>query len=139
MKFLRLIFAALAALFLATALAQSGTAVTKTVGETATLSWTAPTTYTDGTAIPSTVTITYNVYEATQAVGTNCSSPTYSTTPTVAAVSALTYTLPAYTATGVYCYALTAETSGMQSALTNSVEVDVTLPTPNPPTGLTAH
>lgn len=108
--------------------------VAKTVGQTTTLSWIAPIDYTDGNAIPSTVAITYNVYSAPQTNGA-CAYPNGATQK---GVTTLTYTTAAYTAPGVYCYAVSAVTGGMESALSSSITVSVVNETPNGVSGLTA-
>lgn len=108
------------------------TSVTKTVGQTALLSWTAPATYTNGNAIPSSVTLTYDVFSASQATGTTCASLTAGT-PTQAGLTGTSYTTPAYATPGVWCYAITSIANGVMSVPSNTVQVTVTNPTPNPP------
>lgn len=138
-RFVRFLGAFLLASFAGLALAQSSSA-TKQVGQSATLNWTAPTAYTSGAAITSGTAITYNVYSSTQAAGTTCPAGALPT-PTQAAsgVAALSWTIPAYTAAGVACYAVTAVIAGVESAPSNTVQVNVTEPTPNPPASLTVQ
>lgn len=121
--------------FLAIASAQtvpSIPTVTKAIGQTATVSWTAPTTFTDGSTIPSTDTISYSVYEATQAIGSTCTSPTFST-PVVTGVTTLNWVTPAYTGPGTYCYAVTDTINGVESGFSNTVQTTVPVPKGNPP------
>lgn len=107
------------------------TSVNKTVGETATLSWNAVTGYTNGTVIPSGVVVTYNIYETPQVSGA-CVFPT---APTVTGITALTYTTPAFTAPGTYCYAPSATANGVESAKGNIATAIVANPSPNSPAG----
>lgn len=122
---------------LATA-ASGPTPVIKSVGQSATLSWVLPTTYTTGASIPSTVAVTTNVYVAAQAAGTTCGTPSFGS-PAASGVSGTKWVTPAYTAPGVYCYDVTAVANGAESVPSNIVEVDVGNPIPNPPTGLTVN
>lgn len=125
-----------ATLFCTVALAQTtGTSVSKSVGQTSVVTWAATTTYVGGTAIPSGTAVTYNVYESQQANGA-CS---YTSSPAVTGVTALTWTTPAYTSPGVYCYAVSAVAGGMESALSSSVTATVTNPVPNGVSGLQIH
>lgn len=121
------------------ALAQSSSA-TKQVGQSATLNWSAPTAYTSGAAITSGTAITYNVYSSTQAAGTTCPSGALSTpTQAVSGVATLSWATPAYTTAGVDCYAVTAVIAGVESTPSNTVQVNVIEPTPNPPGTLTVQ
>lgn len=132
-RFMRCLGALALALLGGVALAQSSSA-TKQIGQTATLNWLAPTAYTSGTAIASGTAITYNVYSSAQAIGTTCPSGALST-PTQAAsgIATTSWAIPAYTAAGVNCYAVTAVIAGVESAPSNTVQVNVAEPTPNPP------
>lgn len=130
----------LALAFGSVALAQStGTNVNKAVGQQATLSWTAPTTNTDGSAISGA--LTYNVYSCP--AGTVAGSAASACTQVAMGLATTTYTTAAFTVAGTFNYAVTAvETpsgaSGMESALSNLVTALVTAPVPpNPPAGVT--
>lgn len=96
-------------LFLALAFATVSAA--QTAGPSATLTWAAPTTYVDGTAIPSTVTITYNVYQG----------PSASALVKVASgVTALTDTVTTGLSDGqTYYWAVTAVANSIESAQSN--------------------
>lgn len=78
---------------------------------TATLSWVAPTAYTDGTAIPAGTVITYNVYQGTSA----------STLAQVATgVTALTDVISTGLTVGkTYFFAVTAVTGGLEGPQSN--------------------
>lgn len=83
-------------------------AQTPSAAPTATLAWTAPTQYTDGTAIPSSVTITYNVYQGTST--TNLSK-------VATGVTALTSIISTGLSDGVaYYWSVTAVANGLESA-----------------------
>lgn len=121
MKRLMLLIAAM--LFCTVAVAQS------TSADTATWSWTAPTTFVSGTAIPSTDAITYNLYIGTS--GANSEG----TTPAQARMSALTVVTSGYTPGQVVCGQITAVVNGMESAHSN--EACKTFPlVPSAPTTL---
>ena len=78
---------------------------------TATLTWTAVTQYSDGTTIPSTVTVTYNVYQGTSAT---------SLTKVASGVTALTSSISTGLADGqTYFWAVTAVAGGLESAQSN--------------------
>jgi hypothetical protein len=80
-------------------------------GPSATLSWSAPTTYSDGTPIPSTVTITYNVYQGTSAT---------SLVKVASAVTALTSTISTGLADAqTYYWSVTAVAGGLEGAQSN--------------------
>jgi len=114
--------------------AGSGSAqVSKAIGQTATLTWNAPTTYVGGASIPSGTTITYNVMSG---AGT-CTNATMSTTA-ASNLTATSWVTPPYTATGATCYDVTATVNGETSGPSNSVEVDVSA-IPNAPGNLTAQ
>lgn len=102
------------------------------IGQTATISWTAPTTYTTGAAIASGTTITYDLYAAAPlGAGTaTCAGASYGSPTSVTGTS---FTTAAYTSGGVYCYYVTALVNGAQSAPSNTVEAIVSLPVPNAP------
>ena len=93
-------------------------------------SWTAPTTFADGTAIPSTDAITYNLYVGTAGKGSEA------TTPVQTGITATTITTSGYAAGAVVCGEVTAVVSGIESARSN--EACKTFPdVPNAPTNLT--
>ena len=97
----------------------------------ATWSWTAPSTFADGTTIPSTDTITYNLY-----VGT-AGKASEATTPVQTGITATTVTTSGYAAGAVVCGEVTAVVNGVESARSN--EACKTFPdVPSPPTNLTA-
>lgn len=78
---------------------------------TATLTWTAPTTYTDGTAIPSTVALSYNVYQGV--------SPT-ALVKVASGVTTLTSTITTGLADGnTYYWSVTAVAGGLEGAQSN--------------------
>ena len=110
----------------------TGTTVAKTLGQSATLSWVAPTTYVTGAPIASGTTITYSVYEAQQAVGTGCAAPTFGAA-VVTGLTTTSYVTPTYTAVGVYCYEITDTVASVESAPSNIVSADVSAPVPNAP------
>ena len=94
-------------------------------------SWTAPTTFADGTAIPSTDAITYNLYVGTAGKGSEA------TTPVQTGITATTVTTSGYAAGAVVCGEVTAVVNGVESARSN--EACKTFPdVPSPPTNLTA-
>jgi hypothetical protein len=77
----------------------------------ATLTWTAPTTYTDGSSIPSTVVVTYNVYQGPSAT-------------TLVKVASGVTTLTSSITTGLisgqtYFWAVTAVANGLEGAKSN--------------------
>jgi len=92
--------------------------VTKTLGQTAKISWTAPTSYTDGTAIPSGTVITYDVFE------NDCANNTYGS-PAVTDITATSWTTPAYSATGSDCYVVVAVVHDVMSVPSQPVKVIV--------------
>ena len=80
---------------------------------TATLSWSAPTVYSDGTAIPSTVAITYNVYQGTSAT---------SLTKVATGVTAVTDSITTGLADGnTYYWSVTAVANGLEGPQSNVV------------------
>jgi hypothetical protein len=91
---------------------------------TLTLSWTAPTANTDGTAVS---TLTYNVYQ-----GSTCSALVL----IQSSVGVPTYIIPGVAA-GPYCFAVTAVENGVESAQSSAVSFTVKPPTPLAPTKLT--
>ena len=106
--------------------------VAQSASNTVTFSWTAPTAFTDGSAIPSTDAITYNVYLGSGGPGSEA------TTAAVTGVSAQTWA-PSTTYPGgtVVCGTVRSVVNGVESA--NSNEACKTFPAvPNPPTGNTA-
>lgn len=116
------------------ALAQSAS-VNKLTGQTATVSWTAPTTNTNGTAIASA--LTYNIYSCPS--GTAAGAAASSCTQVTSGLTALTYTTAAFTTAGTFNYAVTAVEAGQESAISNLVSAVVTAPPPipGPPAGVT--
>lgn len=129
------VFAAMLLLAVGVTFAQTTTSVptvNKTVGQTSTLSWGAVTTYTDGTVIPSTAAVTYDVYEAAPVSGTVCNSVATGA-PIASAITATSWVTPVYTTAGVYCYVMTATVNSMQSSPSNVVQATVANQTPNPP------
>jgi hypothetical protein len=75
------------------------------------LTWTAPTQYTDGTPIPSTVALSYNIYQGTSAT---------SLTKVATGVTALTNTITTGLADGnTYFFAVTAVANGLEGAQSN--------------------
>ena len=107
----------------------SNVSANKTVGQTATLSWSAPTTYTTGAPITAGTAITYSVYEAQQASGTTCGTPNFGA-PAVTGVTSTDYVTPPYTTVGVYCYDVTDTVAGTESAPSNIVSAIVSNPVP---------
>jgi hypothetical protein len=96
-----------------------------------TLTWVAPTTYTDGTPL-GTQALSYNVYEYVAAQWTK-----------IGTSATLTYTAAALTAGAIYNFRVTAVAAGIESVASNQVSVtakaQATPPkTPNPPASLTA-
>lgn len=88
-----------------------GIASAQTTGTgTATWSWSAPTQYTDGSAIPSTTAITYNLYLGTAGPGSEAA------TPAQTGITALTATSSGYSAGENVCGTLTAVANGQESA-----------------------
>jgi hypothetical protein len=127
-----LIACALCTLGIAAAQTSPSTSVDKTVGQTATISWTAPTTYTTGASIASGTTITYAVDALKLTTGTACSSTSIGS-PQASSLTTTSYVTPTYTGTGIYCYAVTAQVAGVTSAPSDVVQATVTAPIPNPP------
>lgn len=97
----------------------------------ATVSWLAPTTYTDLTNIPPTKTITYRVFYGPSATG-----PWTGTGSTTTALSAVAPD-PAPGATR--WYTATAEVDGQQSDYAVAKSKTVPFPTPAAPTGLSVQ
>ena len=93
----------------------------------ATLSWTAPTTYTDGSAIPTTLTKTYNMKSGASSSGPWSSEGT--TTSTSGTVSE-----PAAGTTKWYTVSVTI--SSVESANAIPVSKSAAFKTPSPATGL---
>lgn len=97
------------AFFTLSAIAQTAPAIPP---PTAVLTWTAPTTYSDGTAIPATVAITYNVYQS-------CTSAT-TLVKVASGVTTLTNTISTGLADGQTCFwSITAVAGGLESAQSN--------------------
>ena len=126
------ILCVLCALGIASAQSTSSTSVAKTLGQSATVAWVAPTTYVTGVPIASGTAITYSVYSAQQAPGTSCAASSFGTA-TVTGLTATSYVTPTYTAGGVYCYDVTDTVAGTESAPSNIVSATVSTPVPNAP------
>lgn len=106
------------------------TAYSQSANNSAVWTWTAPSSFTDGTAIPSTDTITYNLYIGTSGKG---SEPT---TATQTGITAITLTTSGYTAGESVCGEVTAIVNGVESGRSN--EACKNFPNqPNAPTNLT--
>jgi hypothetical protein len=116
--------ASVAARMVAAVLALGACAVTSAA--TLTLTWTPPTSYTDGTAIPSATPVTYNLYGALQGQ------------PLQQLSTGLTATTATRTGVdpGIRCYAVTAVVAGVESAQSAQACATVSPPTPGPPNGL---
>lgn len=96
---------------------------------TANLSWTAPTTRTDGSAL--TGAVTYKVYRGTSAAAVG------SATTALATVTAGTTYTDASAPAGTQFYAVSAvDSGGLESAKTAAVSVVIPSAPPSPPTGL---
>jgi hypothetical protein len=89
----------------------------------AALSWTAPTTNTDGTAI--TATLTYNIYQGLTGALAKVQSGVTTTAATITA---------GLTAGTTQCFAVTAVANGVESAQSNSACAAISQPSPNSPT-----
>jgi hypothetical protein len=94
--------------------------------------WSAPTTYADGTALPSGTVITYNLYVGTAGPGSEAA------TPVQTGISALTVTTTGYSPGQNVCAELTAVVNGLESVKSNEACKAFPNP-PGPPTGLTAQ
>lgn len=93
-------------------LALFATAAAAQTAPTATLSWGAVTTFTDGTTIPSTSPVTYNVYQS-------CTSAT-TLVKVATGVTALTSTISTGLSDGMTCFwAVTAVAGGVEGAQSN--------------------
>lgn len=102
-------------------------------GPSATLSWIAPTTNTDGT--PITLPLTYNVYLGQGATVAAC---TLGTTPALTGVTALTVTITSGLADGTTeCGAVTAVEGGVESAKSNTATKTFPPATPDSPATVT--
>lgn len=101
--------------------------LSKSVGSTAVLGWTAPVANTDGTPISGP--ITYTVYLLSGSTST----------PVAANLTTNMWTTPALATVGTICWDVTATVAGKESVATSPICVSVVAPTPNPPTGLTVH
>jgi len=99
---------------------------------TASLNWSAPTTYTTGTAIPAGTAITYSVYEGSSAT-------TLGATPVQSGVTATSVSLSSgFVAGQTYCFAVSATANGLSGAQSN-VACKTMGGTPSAPTGLTVQ
>jgi hypothetical protein len=97
--------------FIALFLALAFVPVFAQTAPTATLTWTAPTTYTDGTTIPGTVAITYNVYQGNTAT---------TLVKVASGVTTLTNTITTGLVDGqTYYWAVTAVAGGLEGAQSN--------------------
>ena len=103
-----------------------------TTGGTAKWSWTALADFTNGTAIPSSDAITYNIYIGTAGPGSEAS------TPVQTGLTAVTVTTSGYAAGQTVCGQVTAVVGGLESVRSN--ESCKTFPVaPDSPTGLTVQ
>ena len=84
----------------------------QTSNNSATWSWTAPTTFTDGTAIPSTDAITYDIFVGTAGHGSE-------TAATASGLTATTWTGSGYKPGAVVCGTVTAIVNGVMSSPSN--------------------
>lgn len=85
----------------------------QTAANTADWSWTAPTTFADGTTIPSADTITYNLYVGTAGKGSEAS------TPVQTGITGVTVTTFGYAAGSVVCGEVTSVVNSVESARSN--------------------
>jgi len=100
-------------------------------GPSAVLSWTAPTTYTNGSLIGS-ATITYNIYQGL--------TGQEGTTPVQTNLSATTATITAGLTPGTtQCFEVTALVAGVESAKSNEACKTFAPLVPSAPTSLTVH
>jgi hypothetical protein len=94
---------------------------------TATVTWIAPTTNTDGS--PITATLTYNLYQGAQGAALALKT---------SAIAALSTTVTTgLTAGTTQCFAVTAVANGLESAQSNSACAAVPFPTPGIPSQIT--
>ena len=115
-----------------------GTSVAKTVGQTVTITASAPSAYTNGTAIASGTAITYNLYQQSgSGTAAGCAAAPAVGTPVASALTSPTWTSPALTAVGSVCWVMTDVIAGVESAPSNVVTAVVSAATPNPPAGAT--
>jgi hypothetical protein len=115
------------------ALMVASVATAQTTG-TATWSYVAPTQYTDGTAIPSTATITYNLYVGVAGTGSEAPTPVQTGIRFTSAVTS------GYTSTQQVCGFVTAVVAGIESAHSSEACQGAPVPTtktPGAPSGLT--
>jgi hypothetical protein len=99
----------------------------------AVLTWTAPTTYVDGTALPASKISGYKIEWGTTT--TTCAAATYPSNTTVPATP-LTYTV-SNLSPGIWCFRAYTNADTGQSAATNPVSKTVVAPLPGPPGSLT--
>jgi hypothetical protein len=97
---------------------------------TATWSYTAPTTYTDGSSIASGTSVTYNLYVGTAGAGSEAA------TPLQTGITALTVTTTGYSAGQTVCGEVTAVVNGVESAKSNEACKSFPL-VPSAPSALT--
>jgi len=98
---------------------------------TAQLTYTAPTTNTDSSAIPATGPGSISSYAIQWG---SCSGSSIGTVAGTATATALTYTVTGLTPGTTYCFQVAAvNTYGAQSAWSNAVNATITTPIPNPP------
>lgn len=89
---------------------------------TATLEWAAPTSYSDGSAIPAGVAITYNIYQGTSAT---------SLSQVASGVTALTDSITTGLVDGqTYFWSVTAVANGMEGAQSNVVSKTIPFAAP---------
>ena len=101
----------------------------QTSSDTATFTWTAPTTFTDGTTIPTSDVITYDTFVGTAGKGSEPGGPT------AAGLSVLTWIGSGYAPGTTVCGVVTAIVNGVMSSPSN--EACKSFPAvPNPPTNL---
>lgn len=108
-------------------------AIAQAAGPTATVSWLAPITNTDGS--PITQPLTYNVYLGQAATAAACS---LGATPALTGITALTVTITTGLADGTTeCAAVTAVEGGVESAKSNIATKTFPPATPNSPATVT--
>lgn len=130
---LPLLYALLAVLLIVSLILFSPHAFAQTTtGGTAKWSWTAPADFTNGMAIPSSDTITYNVYIGTAGPGSEAS------TPVQTGLTAVSVTTSGYAAGQTVCGQITAVVGGLESARSNEACKTFPVP-PDSPTGLTVQ
>ena len=109
--------------------------VSKPLGSTAALTWVAPTQFVDGSTIPASDAVVFDVYQSN-------TSPCTSFAPSIGTriasnLSVAAFTTPAFSVAGSYCFETTALVAGVESAASNAVAVTVAAPIPKSPANLT--